>query len=86
MIAYWRYRRKFAVFIEISYALGAAPICCIQNVQNELIVEIPFCTVILTPSHRLRIEYRNTGQETKPHEKRNRRLFTTLKGTSENRS
>ena len=84
MRAYWRLGQMFAVYVEISKEVGHKPLCCIQKFNNELIVEIPYCTAILTPGRRLRAEYTHMGYREKPNEKRNRRLSTTTARVTKN--
>lgn len=81
MKAYGRFGTKLAMYVEIAKSLGISPYWRIQNIHGELIVEIPYCTVILTPEARLRDEYTlkrpKKWSRAKPNEKRNRRLSTT---------
>jgi len=79
MRIYLRLKQLCAVYLEISQELGLHPTCDISKMSGELIMHLPYCTVIITPHRILRKE-----SETTKHgplyrgydwdEKRNRRL------------
>lgn len=85
---YWRHKRLFAIYTEFSKALGSRPFFKCQRIHQELIVEIPYGCVIITPANRLLVEHSAPRYEQKhgmrKHEKTNRRLSGASTGTTEN--
>ena len=92
MQCYWRHNLLFAIYMEFSKDLGLRPYWKYRRIQKELMIEIPYGYVIITPARRLLGEYkvensaRQNGQRhgMRKHEKRDRRLFGTLKGATKN--
>lgn len=56
MFAYFKYEKRFAVYAELSYALGLRPFFEINTCNGETIVNIPYGQIILTPAERLMAE------------------------------
>jgi len=81
MFWYWRLSRLFAIYAEFSKSIGARPFINIRRAYNELIVEIPYGYVIITPRQTLLDECRFINEHSKHEkdndEKRNRRLPCT---------
>ena len=87
MAWYWRFKRLFAIYIEFSKDIGSHPFINMQHINNELMIEIPYGYVIITPRHILLNEhaaYTTRIHEMSKHEKRDRRLFRYLTGTPKN--
>ena len=86
---YWRYKWRFAIYIEISKKLGIRPLFSKKRINQELIFEIPYGYAIITPQHKLLNERNATINRSickkhgkKRDEKRNRGILGTLTGTS----
>ncbi len=56
MRIYWRIKGVGALFFEVDRALGKKPLCSINKWNKEIIVNIPYCQIILTPWTQLRHE------------------------------
>ena len=88
MNCYWRFKRLFAVYIEFSKEFGCSPFLRIKNIKNELIVEIPYGYVIITPRTILLNEHPAYQQKREDgmsiHEKRDRGILGASTGITKN--
>ena len=88
MQLYWRLKRLFAGYLEISKELGPRPLINIRWVDRELIIEIPYGYVIITFAGKLRSEHPvytgRSKQGMSKHEKRDRRFSNTPAGITKN--
>ena len=88
MYWYWRFKRLFAIYIELSASIGSRPFINIRREYNELIVEIPYGYVIITPRQKLLDEHRRNIRRLKHgndnDEKRNRELSGAPSRASKN--
>lgn len=49
MIMYYRWRRKFAVYCEISRELSLWPLFSVDTCNQETVIDMPWMHVIVTP-------------------------------------
>lgn len=56
MRIYWRIKGLGAFFFEVDKTLGKKPLCSINIWNKEIVVNIPYCQIILTPWSQLRNE------------------------------
>lgn len=84
MHLYWRLWTAFAVYIGITKDFGIKPIWHLEKFGSELIVELPYTSIVMTPAKILRAQQNKTKSEIKPDEKRDRGLSTTPAGATKN--
>jgi len=86
---YWRYKRLFAIYIELSKAIGMRPFLKIRRIQNELMIEISYGYVIITPRQILLNEHlahkNRRAHGMSNHEKRDRRILNAPARATKNR-
>ncbi len=74
MRLYLRIKRLLAVYIEVDKDLGKIPILEYTDMQGELIIQLPYITVILSPPQILRMEEQRFTSGHK-HDKRNKGIL-----------
>lgn len=87
MYWYWRLKSVFAIYMELSKGIGPKPFLKARRIQNELMIEIPYGYVIITPRHILLNELTARHQRAhgmRKHETRDRKLFRTAPRATKN--
>jgi hypothetical protein len=82
MYLYLKSRKLGAIHIEFSTNFGISPLYSFSKWKNELIVDLPWARIILTPPENLKKDKKDTDKNGQKHHQQDSPLHPSVSGSA----